>query len=198
MAILHTYILLMSHPLPHRTRFLHPDPNPSPPTIRRSGSRPRRIACCLVVGVLAVATVPAAAEPVDQLAFGAEMAGRGLWSEALFRFRQAEKEHPDDPRILNNIAVSLEALGLYEEALDAYRVAVEQAPSLDTAKRNYARFVEFYQAYRGGEEAGEETETADVDREEQPAPTVEPVVDDVEEAADEADPDGALEGRQQV
>ncbi len=151
------------------------------------------------MSVIAVVAVPAAAEPVGQLAFGAEMAGRGLWSEALFRFRQAEKEQPGDPRILNNIAVSLEALGLYEEALETYRQAVEQAPSMETAKRNYARFVEFYQAYRGGEEDDADADTADVDAEEQPAPAVEPVDDDViEKAAEEAAPDGAIEGRQQV
>ncbi|MEE8523565.1 MAG: hypothetical protein V3T72_06505, partial [Thermoanaerobaculia bacterium] len=44
----------------------------------------------------------------DQLAFGVQMAKRGLWSEALFRFKQAERLRPGDPRVLNNMAVAFE------------------------------------------------------------------------------------------
>ncbi len=110
----------------------------------------RRLGALFVVAFLAL-PIGIQAKPVGQLGFGAQMASRGLWSEALFRFRQAEKSDPDNPRILNNIAVSLEALGLYDEALEQYRKAVEVAPNLDHAKKNYARFVDFYQAFKGGE-----------------------------------------------
>ena len=46
--------------------------------------------------------------------FGVDMARKGLWSEALFRFQQADKAEPNTGRILNNMAVAYEAVGLSE------------------------------------------------------------------------------------
>lgn len=83
-----------------------------------------------------------------QLAFGVEMAQRGLWSEALFRFKQAARHRPGDPRILNNMAVAYEALGNFEKALDHYQDAIKSDPTNRELKRNYSRFVEFYRAFK--------------------------------------------------
>jgi Flp pilus assembly protein TadD len=88
----------------------------------------------------------------EQIAFGIEMARRGLWSEALFRFQRAEKMDPRDPAVLNNMAVAYEALGLFEEALTYYRKALEVDSGNADLKRNYARFAEFYQVFRGDDE----------------------------------------------
>ncbi|MEM8961136.1 MAG: tetratricopeptide repeat protein [Acidobacteriota bacterium] len=94
----------------------------------------------------AAAFTPTTAE--QQLDFGTKMARRGLWSEALFRFRQAERLRGPDARILNNIAVAHEALGQFDEALEAYQKAVEKAPGNPELRRNYTRFVEFYRNFR--------------------------------------------------
>ena len=83
-----------------------------------------------------------------QLAFGIQMAKRGLWSEALFRFRQAETKAPGNPRTLNNMAVAFEALGQFELALDTYQDALNASPSNSELRRNYSRFVEFYRSFR--------------------------------------------------
>jgi tetratricopeptide (TPR) repeat protein len=95
----------------------------------------------------------------DQLAFGVQMAKRGLWSEALFRFRQAEKAQPGNPRVLNNLAVAYEAVGLFEEALETYQTALKADPANRDLRRNYARFIEFYQAFKPDEESEPEPET---------------------------------------
>jgi len=87
----------------------------------------------------------------SQLAFGVEMAKRGLWSEALFRFKQANRVSPGNPRILNNMAVAYEALGNFEKALDFYQSAIKSDPSNKELKRNYSRFVEFYRAFKPAE-----------------------------------------------
>jgi tetratricopeptide (TPR) repeat protein len=57
------------------------------------------------------------------LRFAAQMARQGLWREALFRWERLLKADPDDPYLLNNVAVAKEALGdragaraLYERA----------------------------------------------------------------------------------
>ena len=111
----------------------------------------------LVAAALLGPTPPLAAAD-EQLAFGVDMAKRGLWSEALFRFRQAEKAQPGNPRVLNNLAVAYEAVGLFEEALATYQQALKADPANRELRRNYARFIEFYQAFKPEEEAAEEPE----------------------------------------
>ncbi len=88
-----------------------------------------------------------------QLKFGVKMAQQGLWNEALFRFHQAERADPANPRIRNNLAVAYEATGDFEKALSFYKQALEASPNDRTLRGNYARFVEFYQAYKGGKAA---------------------------------------------
>ena len=88
---------------------------------------------------------------VAQLEFGVEMAKRGLWSEALFRFKQAEKLDPNAPKVLNNLAVSYEALGRFDLALDYYQKAIRADRLNRDLKRNYSRFIEFYRAFKPDE-----------------------------------------------
>jgi Flp pilus assembly protein TadD len=84
----------------------------------------------------------------SQLGFGVDMAKRGLWSEALFRFEQARRLSPGNVSILNNLAVCYEAGGRFEEALATYREALTLAPENKVVKQNYSRFAEFYQGFR--------------------------------------------------
>ncbi len=107
---------------------------------------------CLLVFGLAGSRPAAARESAGgaQLSFGVKMAQQGLWNEALFRFHQAELADPANPHIRNNLAVAYEATGDFEKALTYYKQALEAAPNDRTLRGNYARFVEFYQAYKGG------------------------------------------------
>lgn len=144
--------------------------------MRESSNRPLRalsiraplvVALCVVALVASTATFaqrrPASAK--DQLQFGIEMAQQGLWSEALFRFRQAERlTDGESATIFNNLAVALEALGQFDEALEYYRKALRLEPGNRGLKRNYARFSEFYQSYKP---AGEEDEEP-ADQEDEP------------------------------
>ena len=105
----------------------------------------------LLVSLLGLATCAARKPPETpqaQLEFGVEMARRGLWSEALFRFRQAERANPSDPRILNNLAVAYEALGRFEDALEQYQKAIKADRGNRELRRNYSRFIEFYRAFK--------------------------------------------------
>jgi len=86
-------------------------------------------------------------KPSSQIAFGAEVARKGHWREALFRFEQALKKEPNNARAHNNLAVSLEATGDYARALAEYKKALDLAPNDNYIRRNYARFAEFYTSY---------------------------------------------------
>jgi tetratricopeptide (TPR) repeat protein len=107
------------------------------------------VSSAILVGSLAPGVEAAStASGKAQLAFGVDMARRGLWSEALFRFEQARRLDPDNVSILNNLAVCYEAGSRFEEALATYREAARLAPENRIVKQNYSRFTEFYQGYR--------------------------------------------------
>lgn len=118
------------------------------------------VAVALMLADTAEAAKRKPTTPAQQLEFGVQMARRGLWSEALFRFDQARKLSPGNPRILNNLAVAYEAVGRFELALETYQDALKANPGNADLKRNYAQFIEFYQAFRPREET-EEGDTAD-------------------------------------
>ena len=115
-----------------------------------------RSTCCwlLAAGLLAPAFAagkPAPAKAAaEQLKFGVDMAKRGLWSEALFRFEQARQIAPADAKVWNNLAVAYEAVGRFDDAHAAYKEAVKLAPSNKSLKRNVSRFLEFYQGFKPG------------------------------------------------
>jgi Tfp pilus assembly protein PilF len=110
---------------------------------------------CSAVFVFAAALVAACSgygrsDPsATQLAFGVDMARRGLWDEALFRFQEAEKLDPQNAHIQSNLGVAYEASGQFDKALERYKRALDLAPSDKDIRTNYARFVEFYQAFKG-------------------------------------------------
>lgn len=104
--------------------------------------------------IISLASAPVAvaakgdSEAREQLKFGVEMARRGLWNEALFRFEQVRKLQPDDPKALNNLAVAYEAVGRFDDAEATYREALKVAPSNRDIKKNVTRFREFLQSFR--------------------------------------------------
>jgi tetratricopeptide (TPR) repeat protein len=76
--------------------------------------------------------------------YGSEMARKGFWREALFRYQKAAAEKPNDAQVQNNLAVAYESTGDTTRALAAYKRALELAPQDPKIKRNYARFAEYY------------------------------------------------------
>jgi Flp pilus assembly protein TadD len=112
----------------------------------------------LLVASTAEAGDAAARQASEQVERGYTAAKDGYWQEALFRFERANALTPNQPRILNNIAVSLEAAGRFEEALSAYESALGIAPNDQVLRRNYSRFKEFYEAQlKSTPDAAEET-----------------------------------------
>jgi tetratricopeptide (TPR) repeat protein len=58
------------------------------------------------------------------------------------------------------VAVALEAVGRYDDALATYKKALAAAPKNQTLRRNYARFAEFFTSFaRGVKPKGEPNAT---------------------------------------
>jgi len=124
------------------------------------------VGCVLLCGAEPImAGDSAKGRAADQMKWGFQAAKRGYWLEALDRFERANNLTPNQGRILNNIAVSLEASGRFEEALGAYETALAVAPNDKILRRNFARFREFYDAQvylKTKKETGDQEQTEDV------------------------------------
>jgi tetratricopeptide (TPR) repeat protein len=117
----------------------------------------RAATVCLSAALLALAACGGYQRPeqaASQLSFGVDMARRGLWDEALFRFAEAEKLDPENPRIASNIGVAYEASGQFEKAKSYYQKALKLAPNDKEIRANYGRFIEFYQGFTGEKTKG--------------------------------------------
>lgn len=115
-----------------------------------------RLRFSLVMAALVLTTIACASggapskQSGDQLKIGTKAAQRGYWQEALFRFERANEVESGNAETLNNLAVALEALGRYDEALTTYKKALEIDAKNTAIRRNYARFAEFFTSYARG------------------------------------------------
>ncbi len=97
-------------------------------------------ACLLVVSPPTFADGQKDAKRV--VAFGIDVARRGLWQEARFRFEQAASLNPDSPSAFNNLGVTLEQQGEFEKARAAYERALQLDPKNVSIQQNYDLFRE--------------------------------------------------------
>jgi Flp pilus assembly protein TadD len=103
----------------------------------------------LISGACASSNTPKA-QANAEMGFGVDAARRSYWQEALFRFERARALDPQNGKLLNNLAVALEARGRYDEALATYKQALQDTPKNSLIRKNYARFAEFYTSYAKG------------------------------------------------
>ena len=103
-----------------------------------------------VVGLalfMAVASAPAAwAEQRDeakkQVEFGIQVAQRGLWKEAIYRWERATQLDPTYAAAFNNLAVAYEHEGQLQKAREAYEKALTLDPDNALVRQNYDLFKE--------------------------------------------------------
>ena len=91
--------------------------------------------------LLASGAVPAASSD-DEIAFGIEVARKGLWNEARFRFERAVALDPGSAEALNDLAVALEQQGEFARAREAFEKALKLAPGSLYIQQNYDLFRE--------------------------------------------------------
>lgn len=98
-----------------------------------------RAALMAILLALVVSAPPAAMGKRDLLRFAADMAKRGNWREARYRWNLVLEQDPDNPHVLNNLAVALEALGEPDEAGELYENAVALSAGDDRIAENARR-----------------------------------------------------------
>jgi Tfp pilus assembly protein PilF len=103
----------------------------------------------LALGVLAflVAASPAWADNARSKAkaevdFGITVAQKGLWREAIFRWKKAVELDPSYAAAWNNLAIAYEHEGQFESARDAYEKALKLDPNNNFIHQNYDFFKE--------------------------------------------------------
>ncbi len=99
----------------------------------------------LLAGVLGLLSAQAGAggpAAGDEVRFGIEVARKGLWQEARFRFERALQLDPQSANAYNNLGVALEQQGEFTQARQAYEKALELAPGSLYIQQNYDLFRE--------------------------------------------------------
>jgi Tfp pilus assembly protein PilF len=101
--------------------------------------------CTLVAAVLASAPAFAAdvrGDAKSQVEFGINVAQRGLWREAIYRWEKATQIDPTYAAAFNDLAIAYEHEGQLDKARKAYERALELEPNNSQIQQNYELFKE--------------------------------------------------------
>jgi len=96
----------------------------------------------LLTLLLPAASGASAGTGEDEIRFGIEVAQRGLWQEARFRFERAVELDPDNASAFNNLAIALEQQGEFDRAREAYEKALKLKPGSVYIQQNFDLFRE--------------------------------------------------------
>jgi Flp pilus assembly protein TadD len=78
----------------------------------------------------------------EQVAFGIDVAQRGLWREAIYRWQRATEIDPTYAAAFNDLAIGYEHEGDFEKAREAYEKALKLEPENLQIQQNYELFKE--------------------------------------------------------
>jgi Tfp pilus assembly protein PilF len=78
----------------------------------------------------------------EQVEFGIQVAQRGLWREAIYRWERATQIDPSYAAAYNNLAIAYEHEGQLDKARAAYEKALELEPNNTLIKQNFDLFKE--------------------------------------------------------
>ena len=77
-----------------------------------------------------------------QVEFGINVAQRGLWREAIYRWEKATEIDPTYAAAFNDLAIAYEHEGQLEKARKAYEKALQLDPNNAQVRQNYELFKE--------------------------------------------------------
>jgi Tfp pilus assembly protein PilF len=76
----------------------------------------------------------------NQVQFGVTAAQKGLWDEAIFRWKKEVQSNPGSAAAHNNLAVAYELKGDWDEAKKEYEAALKLSPDNSHIKTNFENF----------------------------------------------------------
>jgi type IV pilus assembly protein PilF len=110
----------------------------------------------LVACVAAVSATPSFADARSdakaQVEFGINVAQRGLWREAIYRWEKATELDPTYVAAFNDLAIAYEHEGQLDKARKAYEKALELDPNNAQVRQNYELFKEINDRTSQGKE----------------------------------------------
>jgi type IV pilus assembly protein PilF len=110
----------------------------------------------LVAGAATLAAVPSFADAKSdaktQVEFGINVAQRGLWREAIYRWQKATEIDPTYAAAYNDLAIAYEHEGQLDKARKAYEKALELDPNNTQVRQNYELFKEINDRTSQGKE----------------------------------------------
>ncbi len=71
------------------------------------------------------------------LKFGVFASQKGLWKEAIYRWKRAIELDPTNWKAYNNLAVAYEREGMFNEAINLYQIALQYSNGNLHVKKNY-------------------------------------------------------------
>ena len=98
----------------------------------------------LIVGIATPVLADRRSDAKAQVAFGIDVAKKGLWKEATYRWEKAVEIDPTYAAAWNDLGIGYEQLGKFEEARKAYEKATELDPGNTFISNNYDLFREIY------------------------------------------------------
>src|SRR5258706_13694466 len=99
------------------------------------------LACAATVSA-SPAFADARSEAKAHVEFGINVAQRGLWREAIYRWEKATQIDPTYAAAFNDLAIAYEHEGQLDKARKAYEKALELDPSNQQIRQNYELFKE--------------------------------------------------------
>ncbi len=106
----------------------------------------RKAIGCAALLVLLTAGVASADNPKKraqaEVEFGIQVAEKGLWREALYRWEKAVELDPQYAAAYNNLAIAYEHEGMFDKARQAYEKASQLDPGNTYVRQNYEFFKE--------------------------------------------------------
>jgi type IV pilus assembly protein PilF len=104
-----------------------------------------RAALLLALAAVALASPSFAdvrSDAKSQVEFGINVAQRGLWREAIYRWEKAVELDPRYAAAFNDLAIGYEHEGQLDKARRAYEKALELEPNNSQIRQNYELFKE--------------------------------------------------------
>jgi type IV pilus assembly protein PilF len=99
------------------------------------------VACAATV-VASPSFADARNDAKSQVEFGINVAQRGLWREAIYRWEKATELDPTYAAAFNDLAIAYEHEGQLDKARKAYEKAIELDPNNSQVRQNYELFKE--------------------------------------------------------